>query len=532
MSYKVLVCDDEALEREVISLIIQKSGLPFHPVGEARNGYEAVEKAKELRPDVIFMDIKMPGKDGLTAIAEIKDILPHVKVVITTAYDDFEYAKEALRLGSIDYLLKPIRPEEFTAVLNKLLNIFEKEIMTIKQEEQLKKAIKKAEKMIKAGILASLIMGEAEKDEERNILMKQAQLLGITSLPNALLIVEPNIDELHPAAVYERYGVFKITEELISDLSEVFLLNLGEILVIGIQKEKIDPRELALTIQKKVEENTDVCVTISIGESSDIINKTIYEETKANARLGRFFFGGKIVNKQEMDELLKSAEKADDEMENRLLDYVMMANYKDASKLFEEIINNLVVKSKGSLLFCQSRIAEIMLLIWRSVRKLGWVDNDNSHLYFNYLKKLSKAQSLHALSECCRNYLNDLFVLNKKFKEKNGIVNLVVKYINENYDKDLKLKDITKMVYLNSEYFSRLFKKEVGCTYAEYLTRVRIEAARKHLSNPALTIADVARKVGYQDPNYFSKVFKKEVGVSPTEYRLSLGITQNEQPGI
>ncbi|TYP55461.1 helix-turn-helix domain-containing protein [Thermosediminibacter litoriperuensis] len=108
----------------------------------------------------------------------------------------------------------------------------------------------------------------------------------------------------------------------------------------------------------------------------------------------------------------------------------------------------------------------------------------------------------------------------------------MVKYVNENYDKDLKLKDITKMVYLNSEYFSRLFKKEVGCTYAEYLTRVRIEAARKYLSNPALTIADVAKKIGYQDPNYFSKVFKKVVGVSPTEYRLSLGMTQNEQPSI
>ncbi|TYP55460.1 response regulator [Thermosediminibacter litoriperuensis] len=418
MSYKVLVCDDEALEREVISLIIQKSGLPFHAVGEARNGYEAVEKARELKPDVIFMDIKMPGKDGLAATAEIKDVLPHVKVIITTAYDDFEFAKEALRLGSIDYLLKPIRPEEFIAVLNKLLNLFEKEMMSKKQEEELKKAIKKAEKMIKAGILASLVMGEAEKNEERDILLKQAQLLDITFLPNALLIVEPNIDELHTGAVYERYKVFKITEELIGDMNEVFLLNLGESLVIGIQKEKIDPQVLASTIQKKVEENTDVCVTISIGEAPDIINKTIYEETKANARLGRFFFGGKIVNKQEMDDLMKSTEKADDEMENQLLDYVMMANYQEASKLFQKIIKNLVIKSRGSLLFCQTRIAEIMLLIWRSVRQLGWVDNNNSHLYFNYLKKLSKAQSLYALTECCRNYLSDVFVLNNNLKKK------------------------------------------------------------------------------------------------------------------
>lgn len=525
MEYKVLICDDEPLEREVLSLIIERSNLPFKTVGEAKNGFEAVEKAEKLTPDVVLMDIKMPGKDGLKASEEIKNLLPNTKIIIITAYDELEFVKEALKIGSVDYLLKPIRPEEFVAVLKKLMALFEKEMSSIKREEELKKAMKKAEKMIKAGILASLIMGEVKTEEEINDLKMQAQLLDISSLPNSILYIEPNIDESQPVAEYVRYEILKIVEDIIKSNDDVFLMNLGESIIIGVNNKNANVLELASLIQKSIEEKTEILVTISIAENDEgFVNRKVYEEAKSNAHLGRFFLGGKIITNEEMEELFRDCEEIDSDKEDKLLDCITLANNCEAEKVFEEIMSDLVIKTKGSLLSCQTRLAEIMLLIWRRVRQLGWIDKKNSHLYFSYLKRLSKAQSLSALTLCGKNFLNDIFSFNTKLKENNSIVNQVVKYINENYDKDLKLKEITRMIFINTEYFSRLFKKEVGCTYAEYLTRVRIESAKKYLSNPSFSVADVAKKVGYQDPNYFSKVFKKVVGITPTEYRKNIGI--------
>ncbi|MGB9975677.1 response regulator transcription factor [Thermovenabulum sp.] len=528
MEYKVLICDDEPLEREVLSLIIERSGLPFKVVGEAKNGIEALEKAENLKPDVILMDIKMPGKDGLRASEEIKNILNNVKIIIITAYDELDFVKEALKLGSVDYLLKPIRPEEFVAVLKKLFSIFEKEKEKIQREEELKIAIKKAEKMIKAGILAALIMGEVNSEEEINVLKMQAQMLNINSLPNSILIIEPEIDESQSMAEYERYEVLKTVEDILKDKEDIFLLNLGESIIVGMNNKNIDPNYIAFLIQNNIEQKMEILVTISILENNEgYINRKIFQEAKVNAQLGRFFFGGKVVSPQEIQELSSINEDIEFKKEDELLECVHLANLSQALKIFNEFMGDLIKHSKGSLFYCQARLAEIMLLIWRTVRKKGLIDEKNSHLYFSYLKKLSKAQSVSALTSCGKNFLIDIFSISEKNNQSINIVDRVVKYINENYDKDLKLKEITKMIYVNTEYFSRLFKKEVGCTYAEYITRVRIESARKYLSNPSLSVADVAKKVGYQDPNYFSKVFKKVIGITPSDYRKNLGILEN-----
>ena len=94
-----------------------------------------------------------------------------------------------------------------------------------------------------------------------------------------------------------------------------------------------------------------------------------------------------------------------------------------------------------------------------------------------------------------------------------------MKYIEENYNEDIKLAKLAKEIYISPDYFSRLFKKVAGCTYVEYITKIRIENAKLLLANPIISIAEVAKKTGYSDPNYFSKVFKKNVGLSPSQYK-------------
>ncbi|MDQ0287784.1 YesN/AraC family two-component response regulator [Desulfofundulus luciae] len=119
---KLLIVDDEQLTRLGIRMIIENSGLPVGQIGEAGSGQEALKLAREVRPEIILMDIKMPGLDGLSAAKEIKKISPDTEVIFLTAYGLFEYAQEAVRCGARDYLLKPINPAELISVLQDCLS--------------------------------------------------------------------------------------------------------------------------------------------------------------------------------------------------------------------------------------------------------------------------------------------------------------------------------------------------------------------------------------------------------------------------
>lgn len=125
--YRMLIADDEALEREGLELIISRAMPGIFEIMHAENGRMAIQLAKECRPDIVLMDVKMPGIQGLDALRDIGAMNPSVKMVLVTAYDYFAYAKQALVLGVKDYIVKPAKPEQILSTLTKLLRELEQE---------------------------------------------------------------------------------------------------------------------------------------------------------------------------------------------------------------------------------------------------------------------------------------------------------------------------------------------------------------------------------------------------------------------
>lgn len=123
--YKILIADDEQLERKALKQIIQQNMPLLEVVGDARNGDEALELAHEYSPDVVLLDIKMPGRTGLEAAREILCLNPETEIIIVTAFDYFEYAQEAIHMGACDYLLKPVHPNDLLTVLQKCVKNIE-----------------------------------------------------------------------------------------------------------------------------------------------------------------------------------------------------------------------------------------------------------------------------------------------------------------------------------------------------------------------------------------------------------------------
>ena len=118
--YRVLIAEDEEIARRALRLVCEKSGCPVEVVFEAATGRQVIEALGKLKPDIILMDVVLPGVDGLTATRYAHQLYPATKVAILSAYDKFEYAQEALRAGAVDYLLKPVRSEQLIALLKKL----------------------------------------------------------------------------------------------------------------------------------------------------------------------------------------------------------------------------------------------------------------------------------------------------------------------------------------------------------------------------------------------------------------------------
>lgn len=120
--YTVLLVDDEELERKILWLTLQASELPINIIGEAVNGRDALEKVHQTRPDLIIMDVKMPGIDGIEATRQIKTLYPATEIIILTAYGKFSFSQQAIKAQATDYLLKPIQPQELVEAVKQALS--------------------------------------------------------------------------------------------------------------------------------------------------------------------------------------------------------------------------------------------------------------------------------------------------------------------------------------------------------------------------------------------------------------------------
>ncbi|MBV7271304.1 response regulator [Clostridium sp. PL3] len=120
--YKLLIVDDEAFERKIIRFMLKKNFSNVEIVDEAANGDDAILLAQKHKPNIIIMDIKMPGKNGLEAQQSIIQFNPNVKTIILTAFDNFNFAQNAIKLGVVDYILKPIRPDKLSNSLTKVIS--------------------------------------------------------------------------------------------------------------------------------------------------------------------------------------------------------------------------------------------------------------------------------------------------------------------------------------------------------------------------------------------------------------------------
>lgn len=471
---KILLAEDELLERKAMKKFIQDNFHQMTVVGEAVNGRQAIQLAKELQPNIIFMDIKMPGINGLEAIEQIHATQPTIKFILVSAYDTFEYAKQAMQFGIKDFILKPEKKEE---IVRALLRIREE----ILREEKLLEKMRQSEQLMKEGLVRKIIQSPVNEDVDELVQrifpnMKSGYFLVLSAhVPIDILKMEELLthhfsDQFIVYEGNEVFVVFIVCSTLIEKSSQLLFarhlhLVLGEEVFIGIGQSCTSVEELPISYRKA------------------------YEASKQHKNANQSKYG--FVSKGTLSEV---ADK--DRMIAKIIRAIEEGNGEQAMGGFKENQENFVESDREKLYIAIENIF--------SSRKIERTTHSMASLQ-------STRDWLTHLEVCC-------LKIQEHYQSRRSMTK-AKEFIEQHFASEVTLEDVAVQVNLSPNYFSNLCKEEFGETFIELLTRTRMEKARGFIEENTHSLKEISFMVGYKDPNYFSRVFKRYYLHSPRKYQ-------------
>ena len=529
--YSVLLVDDEEEVFQVIMKKLDWEGMGFRIAGYARNGVEALEMAEELSVDVVMTDIKMPYMDGLTLCRKLKEQYQKIKVIIFSGFDEFEYAREAIKIEAEEYILKPINANELREVFERIKNNLDKELDEKRNIDKLREYYLESLPMLQENFLTSLIDGRIPEDS----IEEYAKNCSLTLKGPYFVVTVLHISTTNPmegALPIDPFllavSVKKLAEEQLaaSEYDSKIVTYLGD----GIVITQL-PTEEAITrftdcmdkICKMAKRVCKATVTAGIGHVCNQLSQlSLSYHGAKNATSYRVLYGNtRAINIAEMDPQESVDEHWEEAYIEKILKKVKMGEQEPLEEAIAEFTGQMA-KTRMSLqnyrILVMELIAEIFRFGSNNQINMDEVFGNNSDLY-NQALQLESTDALGAwLKENCMKMQRQ--VTNERQDTTKSFVTRAVEYVKEHYaDQELSIETICSYLNVSAAYFSTVFKKETGKTFINYLTDYRMEQAVDLLLTKDEKTYIIAEKVGYSDPNYFSYVFKKQFGMSPSKYK-------------
>lgn len=513
---KLLIVDDEELTRTGVISSINWESLGITEIFQADDGINGLQIAQTCRPEIILCDVRMPRMDGITMLERLETILPDSIPIFMSGYSDKEYLKAAIKLRAVNYIEKPLNPEEISVALKEAVSLHHQKLRSHRAET--------LHSLETASRLAlSLTMPFSSHKEEIYGLAEELSLkLSASSCFTSLILqMSPSMElsseesgtyfqefkdflcSFHMkclfVAKHSRYLIYFIVSP--SALSPAFLKKAGDFL------------------KSRFERHGNFF--LAAGDSLCGISRAYQSYASAVILLqSSYFFPVNALLTSE------SASQAAAHMEQEISALPGDEAFKKAlslknKKQAEEFLNLLFHAFFQSPSFLPNQVKDLYYKLFDAVDTAGRQ---------NQLLDSSPADSIMAGIEACFSYeeLHSLLVsrtedfFRRLFEAapENPTIFLIKEYISDNYQKEtLSVKDIGDHVFLSASYVCTFFKNETGKTLNQYLTEYRIEQAKQLLRDPRYKISDISSKVGYSDGNYFGKSFKKYTGFSPSEYR-------------
>ncbi len=529
--YSVLLVDDEEEVFEVIRKKLDWESMGFLVAGYARNGIEALEMAEELQVDVVMTDIKMPYMDGLTLCKKLKELYPTMKVIIFSGFDEFEYAKEAIKIEAEEYILKPINANELKEVFERIRINLDRELDEKRNIDKLREYYMESLPVLQENFYTSLIEGRITGSEiEEHAKNYQIEFTGPYYVVTVLHIstTDPvSEDNINPVLL--AMSVEKLAKEQLSEKWDSRVVTyLGDIIVITQLPNEESITRFTDRMDRICKMAKRVCkarVTAGIGHiCSKPEQLPISYQGAQNAISYRVLYGTvRAINIAETD----PRENADIPWEESYIREIIKRIKMGEAQPLQEAVNKFTEQIAGCRMSLQKYRILIMELI-TEIFKLGANNQINLEEVFGENRDVyTQAMQLES-PEALGGWLMDNCIkmqkqiLNERRDTTKSFVTKAIEYVKEYYaDQNLSIETVCSYLNVSSAYFSTVFKKETGKTFINYLTDYRMEEAENLLLTENEKTYIIAQKVGYSDPNYFSYAFKKQFGMSPSKYKTS-----------
>jgi len=502
--YTILIVDDEKVIREGLVKFVNWEKFDFQVGAVASSAEEAIELIRKIHIDVILTDIVMEKMSGIELVEKISEIQPSIKVIAVSGYDEFEYVRQMLRFGAIDYLTKPVKLKELEKTLIKVKNIIDEERHSFQNlvEQYLNNLIK--------GYYHNV--GEVYTDFLR---------VGIKFHGNHFFVCRIYVESTEDKKGLKYTLSTSLKEYYAGNEFFVFDNDLNELAVLFCTED----------VNEAVELLSILCgdkMYISVGSVQQDIMQISQSYSEAGYALEYRMLkkAGTILRYSDLIGPIEEHGLLDKNDEKRIFSYLDSCDFDALSSCISDIINSLKNNKNGSK-YVYSVCIDIILRINKYMSTN--ISKDFQDKSFEYIRNMLYKNNIDEIRLVLQDYLNKCHSIIEGSKDvKIGlIINNAKQYIDEHYNERITLGTLSEQVYIHPIYLSKLFKEKIGQNFIDYLTKVRVEHAKEMLKNPSLKICDIAYMVGYESPKHFSKIFKDVVGISPKDYRnKALGLKE------
>lgn len=541
---RVIIADDEPKVSLLIKNLIQWDELGLELVAMAGDGIAALALIEQHRPDIVITDIRMPGYDGIELIDRAKQLNPAIDFIIISGYRHFDYAQKAIRFGVEDYLLKPLKAVEINQTLRKMIAKFKERERAKRIEADYSARVESDARNLNDKFMVGLLEAAAEGGpvmlsdgmpapnldslNERFSLGFQSELFQAFVLKADVSFdsFNPNVQKL----LVEK-SLVAIRESL-APRCHVCLLLPGSQGIYGVVNfSEIQTKPLRRTmatiiddLQSQSELFDRIKVSLGLGrQSANVLDLPVSIAEAEAAVANRLIYGtGRIIERTGSSDTAGIASQiVTAEVRKRLLQAIEILDEAEARTQLEEIARAIAGFSGMSGKAIGAVFEECIQILRFGLKSQNavddWVDAEQAGLVARFAMCSSQKEVFSLLSAYASSLIEH--VTARKKSESSKPVREAQKFIQAHFAEPISLESISQQAGFNPTYFSLLFKRETGVNFLEYLTDVRVKEAKRLLSDPSKTVADIAFEVGYSDEKHFSRLFTRITGLQPSKYR-------------